>query len=78
MIHFQKHLSFAALFLSTLVFIALTINGCQQQKTNPPEKITIADSTAINTILMRIAFAKDYFREEGLDVTSPPHAFGKG
>ena len=77
MIHFQKHLHFAALFLSTLIFIVLTINGCQQQKTGPPEKITIAYSTASNAILVYIAFAKNYFQEEGLDTTPQPHPFGK-
>jgi len=29
MIHFQKHLRFAALFLNTLLFFVLTINGFQ-------------------------------------------------
>ena len=77
MIHFQKHLHFAALFLSTLVFIILTINGCQQQKTGPPGKITIAYSISPNAILMDIALAKDYFREEGLEATPQPHPFGK-
>jgi NitT/TauT family transport system substrate-binding protein len=77
MIHFQKHLRFAALFLSTLLFIVLTINGCQQQKNSPPEKITIAYSTAPNAILMDIALAKDYFREEGLEAMPQPHPFGK-
>jgi sulfonate transport system substrate-binding protein len=77
MIHFQKHLRFVALFLNILLFIVFTINGCQQQKTSPPEKITIAHSTAGNAILMNIAFAKDYFREEGLHATPQPHAFGK-
>jgi len=77
MIHFQKNLRFAILFLCTLVFIVFTINGCQQQKTSPPENITIAYSTAPNAILVNIAFAKDYFAQEGLDATPQPHAFGK-
>ncbi|MCX5848029.1 MAG: NrtA/SsuA/CpmA family ABC transporter substrate-binding protein [Deltaproteobacteria bacterium] len=77
MIHFQKHLHFAVLFLSTLLFIVFAINGCQQQKTSPPEKITIAYSTAFNAVLAHIAFANGYFKEEGLDATLQPHAFGK-
>ncbi|PKN37367.1 MAG: ABC transporter substrate-binding protein [Deltaproteobacteria bacterium HGW-Deltaproteobacteria-2] len=78
MIHFQKDLHFAALFLSTLLFIVFTMNGCQPQKqSGPPEKITIAYSTAGNAILINVAFAKDYLREEGLDATPQPHAFGK-
>jgi ABC-type nitrate/sulfonate/bicarbonate transport system substrate-binding protein len=77
MIHFQKHLRFAALFLSTLLFIVFTIDGCQQQKTSPPEKVTIAYSTAFNAVLAHIAFAKGYFKEEGLDAVPQSHAFGK-
>ncbi|MDI6742231.1 MAG: ABC transporter substrate-binding protein, partial [Smithella sp.] len=77
MIHFQKHLRFAALFLVTLVFIVFAINGCQHQKTSPPEKITIAYSINVNPALVYIAFAKNYFKEEGLDATAQPHPFGK-
>lgn len=77
MIHFQKHLHFAALFLSTFAFIVLTIYGCQQEKTGPPEKITIAYSTNVNPSLVYIAFAKNYFKEAGLDVTPQSHPFGK-
>jgi NitT/TauT family transport system substrate-binding protein len=77
MIHFQKYLYFAALYLSTLVFIVFTINGCQQQKTSPPEKITVAYTTNLNPVLIHIALAKGYFKEEGLDATPQPHAFGK-
>jgi NitT/TauT family transport system substrate-binding protein len=43
----------------------------------PPEKITIAYSTASNATLAHIALAKGYFKAEGLDVTPQPHAFGK-
>ena len=77
MIHFLKHLRFVALFFSTLVFIVFTINGCQQQKTSPPEKITIVYSTVVNAILMQVALGKGYFKEEGLDATPQPHSFGK-
>ncbi|MHB8882568.1 MAG: ABC transporter substrate-binding protein [Thermodesulfovibrionales bacterium] len=48
-----------------------------EKAAGPREKITIAYSTAVNAILVYIAFAKGYFAEEGLDVTPQPHAFGK-
>lgn len=77
MIHSRKHLLLAALFLSTFVFIVFTINSCQQQKTSPPEKIIIAYTTNINPVIIHIAFANGFFKEEGLDATPQPHAFGK-
>jgi len=53
--------------------------SCEKQPkvSGPPEKITIAYSTAANAILVYIAFAKGYFAEEGLDATPQPHPFGK-
>ena len=70
MIHFPVQSRLAVLVLTAIVVIALTVTGCQPQKqAGPPEKITIAYSTASNAILMCIAFAKDYFGEEGLDAT---------
>lgn len=77
MIHFQKYLYFATLFLTTLLFIVFIINGCQQQKTGPPEKITIAYTTNLNPVLVHIALANGFFKEEGLEATPQPHAFGK-
>lgn len=78
MTHFPVQSRFAILMLTIIAVIALTVNGCQPQKqTGPPEKITIAYSTASNAILMYIAFAKDYFGEVGLEATPQPHAFGK-
>jgi NitT/TauT family transport system substrate-binding protein len=71
MIHFQAPRRFTVLFLPTIVVIALTVTGCQ------PEKITIAYPTIFNAVLIHIAFAKDYFGEEGLEATPQPHAFGK-
>ena len=70
MIHFPAQSRFAILVLTVLAVSALTVNGCQPQKqAGEPEKITIAYSTASNAILMCIAFAKDYFAQEGLDAT---------
>ena len=78
MIHFQAQRRFTVLFLPAIVVIALTITGCQSQKpADPPEKITIAYSTSFNAALVHIAFAKDFFKEEGLDATPQSHAFGK-
>jgi len=74
MIHFQVPRRFTILVLAV---IALTITGCQQKQAGPPEKVTIAYSTASNAMLMYIAFAKGYLAEEGLEATPQPHAFGK-
>ena len=76
MICFKAPSRFVVLSLVVLAIIVFSEAGCQQQA-GPPEKITIAYSTASNAILMYIAFAKDYFAQEGLDATPQPHAFGK-
>jgi ABC-type nitrate/sulfonate/bicarbonate transport system substrate-binding protein len=78
MIPFQAPSCLATLSFILPALIALTVTGCQPQKqTGPPEKITIAYSTAFNAVLVHIAFAKGYFKEEGLKVTPQSHAFGK-
>ena len=77
MFHFQATRRFTSLILTAIAFITLTVNGCQQKPASPPQKITIAHSTAGNAILMTIALMKDYLKEEGLDVTPQPHGFGK-
>ncbi len=77
MIYFQALRRYNVLMLAPLALIALTAMGCQPQKAEPPEKITIAYSTAGNAILMNIAFANDYFTQEGLEAVPQPHAFGK-
>jgi len=76
MFDFKVHLRFVPLFLAALAVTLFSAAGCQQQ-TCPPEKITIAYTTASNGILTYIAFVKSYFKEEGLDATPQPHAFGK-
>jgi len=76
MIHFQVPRRLTVLVLAVIV-IALTVTGCRQKQAAPPEKITIAYSTASNAMLMYIAFAKGYLAEEGLEATPQPHAFGK-
>ena len=57
----------------------LCSTSCKKENivVDSPEKITIAYSTAVNAIVMYIAFAKGYLAEEGLDATPQPHAFGK-
>ena len=76
MIHFQVSRRLTILVLAVIV-IALTVTGCRQKPALPPEKITIAYSTASNAMLTYIAFAKGYLAEEGLEATPQPHAFGK-
>ena len=78
----KKKLSFP--LRSTIVILGLSglllcITSCQKENkaVGPPEKITIAYSTAANSILVYVAFAKGYFTEEGLDATPQPHDFGK-
>jgi NitT/TauT family transport system substrate-binding protein len=79
MFDFKARLRFAVFVLGALVVTLFFGTGCKppKQQAGPPEKITIAYSTASNAILMYIAFAKDYFAQEGLDATPQPHAFGK-
>ena len=67
-------------FLLPLLCLPLIFfTSCEKQPkfTGPPEKITIAYSTATNAILVYIAFAKGYFAEEGLDAAPQPYPFGK-
>ena len=67
------------LLLLQISALLLCLVSCKKQEkiVRPPEKITIAYSTASNAILVYIAFAKGFFAEEGLEATPQPHAFGK-
>jgi ABC-type nitrate/sulfonate/bicarbonate transport system substrate-binding protein len=78
MFNIKKHLCLVAFFLA-IMFVISTGPGCSKREkyAGPPEKITIAYSTASNAVLVYIAFAKDYFRDEGLDAIQQPHPFGK-
>jgi NitT/TauT family transport system substrate-binding protein len=62
--------------LSSCLFLSVS---CQQpdKPAGPPEKVTIAYTNNFNPVLVHIAFAKGLFKEEGLDATPQPHAFGK-
>jgi len=77
MIHFRAPRSLVIFVLTAITLIVLTFTGCQQKPADPPQKITIAHSTAGNAIIMTVALMKDYLKEEGLDVTPQPHGFGK-
>lgn len=72
-------MSRSACALVILGLFAISSVACKppQKQSGPREKITIAYSTAVNAILVYIAFANGYFAEEGLDVTPQPYPFGK-
>lgn len=74
----NRWLTMAGLFVFGWV-MTLPLTACKPapKPAGPPEKITLAYSTAPNAILVHIALAKGFFTEEGLDVTPQPHAFGK-
>jgi NitT/TauT family transport system substrate-binding protein len=78
---YKKSLLFlrSTLLILLIPSLLLSITSCKKlnKSADPPEKITIAYSTASNAILMYIAFAKGYFAEEGLDATPQPYPFGK-
>ena len=59
--------------LATTSVVGISAVGCQQ----PVEKIIIAEAQQPIAGLVYIAFTKDYFEDEGLDVTLQPHTSGK-
>lgn len=66
--------------LCIILSCTLSLTACQEQPekpAGPPEKITIAYTNNLNPVLVHIAFAKGYFKEEGLEATPQLHAFGK-
>ena len=74
----RKQLIIGIILTAVLGLAVFLGSGCQQQKQAvPPEKITIAYSTASNAMLMYIALAKGYFGDAGLEAIPQPHAFGK-
>jgi hypothetical protein len=76
MIHFRKHLLFTALFLSTLLFMAFSINGRRQKDIRPSYKITIAYIIELYLNPAQLAFAKNCFQVEGLSATLKLHDLG--
>jgi NitT/TauT family transport system substrate-binding protein len=69
----------AVFCLVTFGVIAILPLACKppQQQHGPRQKITLANTTLPNSVLVHIALRKDYFTAEGLDVTPQPHPFGK-
>lgn len=60
--------------------LAAALVGCQKpepQKSEPLQKITFAYTYQPQSTLVHIAVAKGYFTEEGLDVQSLMHTYGK-
>ena len=54
--------------------------GCQKvpsKSASPPQKITVAYTTQPQSTLVHVAVAKGYFAEEGLEVQSQLHTYGK-
>ena len=71
---------------TTLVLLLIAaLSGCQkspsgetrQRGATPPQKITVAYTVQPQSTLIHIAVAKGYFAEEGLEVQSLMHSFGK-
>ena len=77
MIHFRESFHPASFLIIMPLLTLLTLIGCEQQKKSPPEKITIAYTKNINPVIVHIAFANGYFKEEGLDAAPQSHSFGK-
>jgi NitT/TauT family transport system substrate-binding protein len=51
--------------------------SCQQKIKPPVEKVTIAIATLPHAALLYVAYAKNYFAEEGLEVTFRKYPYGK-
>jgi ABC-type nitrate/sulfonate/bicarbonate transport system substrate-binding protein len=69
---------FAAQLLPLIVVCCVLLSSCELRKpASPPEKVTIAISKSLSPVLVNIAEAKGFFREEGLDVTLQIHSSGK-
>jgi NitT/TauT family transport system substrate-binding protein len=51
--------------------------SCQQKVKPPVEKVTIAVSTLPHATLLYVAQAKNYFADEGLDITFRKYPYGK-
>ncbi len=67
------------LILILLISLTFGLAACNKTETatGPREKMTIAYWTGPSAALVQIAFAKNYFTEEGLEATPQPHPFGK-
>ena len=68
------------LLLVLLLFFCVSVTGCTPYKeASQPEinKVTIAYSPTMISVLVHIAYTRGYFRDEGLQVTPQFHEFGK-
>lgn len=67
-----------AQLFSIIAICCALLNGCEpKEPAGPQEKVTIAITKNLNSVLVKIAEEKGFFREEGLDVTFQTHSFGK-
>ena len=62
---------------SLTVIACLLVPACQQKVKPPVEKVTIAVPTLPDAALLYVAYAKNYFAEEGLEITFRKQAYGK-
>lgn len=63
--------------LVVLCAAALFVSGCGEKTSAPLEKMTLAVPTHLAATPAYIAFSKDFFRENGLEVTLQKHSAGK-
>lgn len=69
---------FSWLVVFSLTIIAcLLVPACQQKAKPPAEKVTIAVPTLPIFTLFYVAHAKNYFTDEGLDITFRKYPYGK-
>jgi len=57
--------------------LCLLVPSCQQKVKPPVEKVTIAVPTLPDAALLYVAYAKNYFADEGLEITFRKQAYGK-
>jgi ABC-type nitrate/sulfonate/bicarbonate transport system substrate-binding protein len=57
--------------------LCLAVPACQQKAKPPVEKVTIAVPTLPHFTLFYVAHAKNYFADEGLDITFRKYPYGK-
>ncbi|MGO9377134.1 MAG: ABC transporter substrate-binding protein [Dissulfurispiraceae bacterium] len=75
----RHSLSMTVLVISSLA-ISACIFSCSRTDNKPvsgSEKVTIAYSATTDTVLVEVARARGYFRDEGLEVTLRPYPYGK-
>ena len=76
----RKFSPLLAIFFLTLLAVGLGFEPGQAKsvkKTGSNSKITIADGSSINSVLLYVALKNGYFREEGLEVTCRLFSSGK-